>query len=134
MPANTSPIFGLTPILTNAQVTTQNTTRDATGLNVVDVFTASGNGCRIDTIKIKATGTTTAGMIRIFLYDGTSTRLFTEVLVTAITASATVASFESTLVLDSTVNYPIYMKSGDIVKATTQVTETFNIEVQGVAY
>lgn len=63
MAANVDPIFVLTPVLAQAQVSAANTNRDGTG-TIVDLVTGGTYGTRIDKVRICATGTTTAGVIR----------------------------------------------------------------------
>ena len=106
-----------------AQVSTANTNRNGTG-TIATVFTAGSNGSRIDDIYITATGTTTAGVVRLFLNDGTNTYLFEEILVTAITPSTTVAVFQAVLL-----NQAIVLASGWSLRASTNNAETFNIQV-----
>lgn len=79
-----------------ATVSAANTNRDGTG-TIVDIYTAGASGGRVDDLVVKATGTTTAGMIRLYKHDGTAYRLLREVSVSVITPSATVQSFESVL-------------------------------------
>lgn len=52
-----------------AQVSVANANRDGTGAVGV-VLTAGASGARIDALAVKATGTTTAGMLRFFLAKG----------------------------------------------------------------
>lgn len=85
----TSPAFAVTPRIGLAQVSTANTALDGTG-TLVDVITGASTGTRIAEIVVEATATTTAGMVRLFLTDGTSTRLFDEVSIAAATVSASV--------------------------------------------
>ena len=106
-----------------AQVSTANTNRNGTG-TIATVFTAGSNGSRIDDIYITATATTTAGVVRLFLNDGTNTYLFEEILVTAITPSTTVAVFQAVLL-----NQAIVLASGWSLRASTNNAETFNIQV-----
>lgn len=106
-----------------AQVSTANTARDGTG-TIVTVLTAGTNGTRIDDIVITATGTTTAGMVRLFLHDGTNARLWKEVSVSAITPSGTVAAFTSTLSSQA-----LILQTGWSLRASTNNAETFNISV-----
>jgi hypothetical protein len=87
-----SPAYTATPRTERAAISAANTNRDGTG-TIVNLFTAGANGSRVERITICATGTTTAGMIRFYLYDGTNTDLWREIPVTAITPSATVAAF-----------------------------------------
>lgn len=94
-----SPQYAATPVIGIAQVSQANTARDGTGTlgtTIMNVLTGSANGTRIRRIEVQATGATAAGMVRLFLHDGTNTRLFLEVPITAITPSGTVAAFTST--------------------------------------
>jgi len=106
-----------------AQVTTANTARDGTG-TIATVFTAGSSGSRIDDLTIQATATTTAGMIRLFLHDGTNTRLLREISVSAATPSATVAAYTSSLS-----NLALILQSGWSLRASTEKAETFNVIV-----
>jgi len=105
------------------QVTTANTNRDGTG-TIVTVITAASSGTRIDDIYMVATGTTTAGVIRLFVHDGTNARLLSETLVTAVTPSTTVQVWSNTLLSQA-----IVLKTGYSLRASTNNTETFNIIV-----
>ncbi len=69
---------------------TANTNRDGTG-TITDVLNPGATTQSLAAaIKITATGTTTAGMVRIFGYDGTAYRLLHELSVAAATPSGTV--------------------------------------------
>jgi hypothetical protein len=106
-----------------AQISTANTARDGTG-TIVTVFTAGASGSRVDDILITATGTTTAGVVRLFLHDGTNARLWKEVLVSAITPSTTVSPFSATLSSQALV-----LQTGWSLRASTNNAETFNVLV-----
>lgn len=106
-----------------AQVTTANTNRNGTGA-IVTVFTAGSSGSRIDDISIDATGTTTAGVVRLFLNDGSTSYLWQEILVTAVTPSTTQAVWSYTLL-----NLALVIPSGWSLRASTNNAETFNILV-----
>jgi len=116
MAANTSPIFPLTPIigigtLTSATaVTSRANISGTTGL--VQLTATSTNGTRIDAITVKGKGVTVASCVDIWIYNGTTSFLFDEFDVTAISASTTLDSFSlsrtySTLVLPPT--YQLYI-------------------------
>jgi len=117
MAANTSPIFPLTPRIGGALVgASAVTARTAiTGTTGLTLISASGSfGTRWDRIWLKGTGTTLAGLIDIWIYDGTTSRAYEALPVTVVTASTTVDSFETyhdftTLVLPST--YSLYCSS-----------------------
>jgi hypothetical protein len=106
-----------------AQVSTANTNRNGTG-TIATVFTAGSSGSRIDDIYITATGTSTAGVVRLFLNDGTNTWLFQEILVTAITPSTTVQVWQSVQL-----NLSLILANGWSLRASTNNAETFNIQV-----
>lgn len=125
------PNFTSLPRQTITQVVTANTARDGTG-TIATCFTAGACGSRIDKIRISGTGTTTAGVIRLFLHDGTNARLLDEVLVTAITPSTTVAVYEAELSYTDGLLLPAPNASTAYsLRASTHNLETFNIHVQG---
>lgn len=129
MAANTSPIFPLTPNIGLGQVSSANTNRDGTG-SAPTIFTAGANGSRVEEAVIEAPGTTTAGVIRVYLNDGTNTRLIDEILVSAITPSSTVAAFRATIPSLAGKIIP----TGWVLKFSTHNAETFNIVVWGGNY
>lgn len=119
----TSAQYASTPRAALGQVSTANTNRDGTG-TIATIFTAGSNGSRVDDIKIQATATTTAGVVRLFLHDGTNARLLQEILVTAATPSTTVEAWSSTLL-----NQAIVLPNGWSLRASTNNAETFNVLV-----
>ena len=113
------------------QVSTANTTRDGTG-TIATIFTAGSNGSRIDAIILKAIATTTAGMIRLFVHDGTNARLLTEVPVTPLTPSGTLPSWEAQLNTNTMTQFlPVFLPSGFSLRASTNNAETFNVIAEG---
>jgi len=122
MAANTTPIFTITPKVGMVQISTANTNLDGTG-TIGTAITGAANGTRINRVDIKAIVTTTAGMIRLFISDGTNHRLWKEVPVTAITPSATVAAFSAEVVPTE----PLVLPSGYSLRAATHNAETFNV-------
>lgn len=116
--------YAATPRTAVGQVTTANTNRNGTG-TIATIFTGGSSGSRIDDISIVATGTTTAGVVRLFLNDGTTSYLLQEILVTAITPSTTVQVFSFQLL-----NQAIILASSSwSLRASTNNAETFNILV-----
>lgn len=138
----TSAQYTTTPIVEYAQVSAANTARDGTGTTVLlcsgpAVAQGSGIGKRIAKIFIKATGTTTAGMVRFFISTdgGTTKRLIAESNVTAITPSATQTSFEATLTsLEGLVLQGQVSSQNCSLYASTEKAETFNIIVISATY
>lgn len=122
-----NPSYAATPKCGLGQVSIANTARDGTG-TIATVFTAGANGSRIDAIDIKAVGTTTAGMIRLFIHDGTNAQLLTEIPVTALTPSATLPSWEAQLNTNSMSQVlPIILPTNYSLHASTNNAETFNV-------
>lgn len=107
------------------QIATANTNRDGTG-TMGTLLTAGKQGSRVERVRVKATTTTTAGMVRFFVSDGTNTRLLSEVAVTAITPSATVATFEADL---SAGAFPLVLQADQQLRVSTHNAEAFNITI-----
>lgn len=120
-----SPSFAATPRTAVVQVSTANTSRDGTG-TIATVITGGTSGSRIDSVQVVATGTTTAGVVRLFLHDGTNARLFDEILVTAITPSTTVQVFGA--VRQYSMTQPVILATNSwSLRASTNNAETFNV-------
>lgn len=122
----------VSPRVSVGVISTANTARDGTGTGpATAIFTAPAAGSKIEEIVVKARGTTTAGMVRIYLWDGSGTdgHLYYEVPVTAITPSATVATFESRITFDNLV-----IPSGWAITASTHNAETFGVMVFGADF
>lgn len=119
-----NPNFASTPLAAQAQVSTANTNRDGTG-TLVTVVTGASTGSRVDDIVIQATGTTTAGMVRLFLSldNGTTNRLIREIPVAAVTPSGTVQAFRAEL-YDLGIILP---NATALLRASTHNAETFNV-------
>lgn len=118
MPANTTPVFALTPVIGIATLTspTAVTSRanitGTTNLTLLD--TAGTNGSRVSQIYIRAKETTVAGSVFIWIYNGTTSFLFDEFIVTAVTASNTAESFNTTRYYENLVlptNFSLYVSS-----------------------
>jgi hypothetical protein len=107
MAANTIPIFPLTPKVGfgSAALQTANTAKDGTG-TVTTIMTAGSNGSRVDYVRVRATGTNTATVLRVFINNGSDPTvaannvLFTEATIAATTLSEVAALAETTLQLD----------------------------------
>jgi hypothetical protein len=83
------PVFAVTPRIGSTNVATANTNRDGSG-TVATLITGAATGTRVAEIVVKARVTTTAGMVRVFLYDGTNYRFLDEYAIAVATVSATV--------------------------------------------
>lgn len=96
MTANTDPIFTGTPKVGFGALSTANANRDGTG-TLATVFTAGSNGGRIDKAVVKATVSTSAGMVRLFLHDGAAYHALTEIPVRAVTVGPDIPAFETVI-------------------------------------
>ena len=121
-----SPAFAVTPIVGMAQVSVANTNRDGTTGTYVTLLTAGSSGTRVAEIVTQGTVTTTAGMVRLFLTDGTTTRMFDEVSIAAATVSGTVKGNRV-----STTYTNLVIPSGWSIKASTHNAEAINIWALG---
>lgn len=119
------PVFAVTPKVGMVQISTANTNRDGTG-TLGTVLTAGSSGSVIKKIRVQATGTTTAGVVRLFLDDGTNVRLIQEIIVPAITPSTSVEAFARTITYgpDDILHLP---SNTWLLKASTNNAETFNV-------
>lgn len=103
--ANQQPIFPNKGNIAFGTLLTANTAKDGTG-TVVTVFTAGADGSRIDTIKVRSTGTAVASVLRIFLNNGlvnttaSNNTLYIEVSLPAITLSEAAAQTDIELALN----------------------------------
>ena len=116
-----TPQYAATPITAAVKISTANAARDGTGTLGV-LVTASTVPVRIDDLFITAQTTTTAGMIRMYLHDGTTGYLLQEIPVAAVTPSATVQSWSNFLP-----NLGIHLAVGWSLRFSTEKAETFVI-------
>ena len=97
MPANTTPIFPLTPrvagmsVVGAAAVTLRTAIVGTTGLTLL--ITAGANGTKVDAIRFVATGTSVAGVLTLWYYDGTTSRIHSEYIVSAVIPSTTAIGY-----------------------------------------
>jgi hypothetical protein len=116
MPANTSPIFTLTPHIAwgssdpagsgspNGPLLTANTATDGTG-STLTIFTAGANGSYVQRVIARAVGTNVASVLRIFINNGSaSSTQANNVLIGEMTLPATTASAVSAL---QPIEYPL---------------------------
>lgn len=140
MPANTTPIFPLTPKVSWGKVTTANTNYDGTGTagQKAVVFTAGSNGARIDQIRARALGTNITTALRIFVNNGsddtvaTNNTLVHEATVSATTASQVAALADNLLTVTvgaDTVPAVLYLPAGYKIIASVGTTITAGLQV-----
>ena len=95
MAAGLTPIYVLTPRAPVVNFATANTARDGTG-TIATLMVAGANGSYVRSVRVQATVTTTAGVVRVFRRVSAGTwRLLREILVTAATPSTTVEAWSA---------------------------------------
>jgi len=122
----TAPKFTSTARYAGVVVSTANTNRDGTG-TLVDVMTGVVAGTKVFEVVVQATVTTTAGMIRLYIYDGTNTRLFDEITVIATTVSASVPGARTVRTYDNL----ILPSASHVLRASTHNAESHNVVAFG---
>jgi hypothetical protein len=128
MPASQNPVFAAALNCGAVSISTANVARDGTG-TMGTLITAGANGTLVQTLRVLAVGTTTAGMVRVFVHNGTSAFLYEEIPVTAITPSGTVQAFaaDSAKITPAT---PLLLPSGWSLRVSTNNAETFHVTGQ----
>lgn len=86
------------------------------------LVTGSTAGKIVDEITISATNTTTAGMIRMYVFDGTDARLHSQIPVSAVTPATNTATW-------SAVIRPLNLKlhNAQEIRFTTHNAESFHL-------
>jgi hypothetical protein len=122
MPANINPIFTLVPKAATGTIALANTARDGSG-TLLTLFTAGANGSRVDFITFTSSQVTPAASAarvqRIFLTDaaGANPKLIGEVVLAAVTASATAIGATATF----TFTNGLIINVGQIVKVSQSI-------------
>jgi hypothetical protein len=121
-----SPVFAVTPRIGAVQLSVANTNRDGTTGTYGTLISAGNSGTRIAEIAVQASGTTTAGMVRLFTNDGTNNRMFDEI---SVAAASPTASVKATRISTTYTNLTI--PSGWSIKASTHNGEVINVFALG---
>lgn len=123
-----SPAYTATVNSSPVTISTANTNLDGTG-TIATLVSAGASGCRVDGVIAKATGTTTAGMLRLFYNDGSTIRLIHEIEVTAVTPGASTKAFsvaERGTGLASDI-FPLFLETGHSLGVATENAEEFEV-------
>jgi len=124
-------LFTVVNINGTGSFSTANSNLDGTGtINKMIQVGNPNNGAKIERIHIKATASTTPGMIRLYIQDnvGTVTKLFTEIPVPAVTPTATAPSFGFVV----NFNDCFYLQPGYKIMVSTEKAEAFVAAVEGL--
>jgi hypothetical protein len=116
--------YASVPRIGSATLTTADTSL-TTPTTVGTVLTAGASGTRIDYIDIQGVATTVAGLVNLFIYDGTNYILWAQVPVIAVTSSTTAVAFQATLTSNVNANImPLILPTGYSLRATASVAQT----------
>lgn len=134
MPVTATPIFVQTVKTTCLNVSVANTNRDGSTGTYSSALTIGANGGLLESIKVVATVTTTAGMVRIFYADdGTNYDLIAEIPVTAYTVSGTQPAFGNNSPTEGLWvppgGRPLNLTAGSKIKASTHNGEAMGVFV-----
>lgn len=114
-----------------------NTNRDGSTGTYVDIMTGVAAGTVVQRINIAATGTTTDGFVRVFVYDGTNAAFEFEIPVPArVPSVAVVASgLPAVLAWNYTWRGSITLANASyVLRMSTEKAETFHVTAEGVDY
>jgi diphthamide biosynthesis methyltransferase len=89
----TSPQYAATPNVGANPVSATADTSYTAPTHAVTIITAGANGTKVEEIDFVGIGTTVAGVIQLYLYDGTTYHAFYSQVVTVVTPSTTQAPF-----------------------------------------
>lgn len=139
MPANTQPIFPLTPKVSWGTLTNSNILKDGTGTTVSTIFTAGADGSRIDQIKIRPLGTNSATVVRFFINNGstnataTNNSLIHEVTIAATTVSEIAAQtdYNVTITVNTSETIPPipYLQANHKINVTIGTTASAGLQI-----
>jgi hypothetical protein len=87
-----NPIYAVTPKSASAAAPGFDTSLTGPSTTAT-VLTAGTAGSKVEEIVIQGTGTTVAGVLNIWLHDGSNYSLVDQVLITAVTSSTTAVAF-----------------------------------------
>jgi len=127
-----SPAFATIPKSAAVTINVANANRTDAG-TIPTILSAGAQGTKIERVRIKATGTTTAGMVRLWKHNGSANFLLTERKVAAIVPSGSVAAFEDTVDF-STPDQLLVLPPGWSLRASTHNAESFVITAEAADY
>lgn len=146
MPANTSPIFSLTPNVGHTTIPNANTNSDGTGnlttsITIYKAFTAGSNGSWVSKVRLSVTGTTAgtasaATVVRVYYSTISSgattsadTKLLQEVALPSVTAdSATVPTNPTDIPLN------IAIPTGSYIHVSSHAAPASNTQFEAVCF
>ena len=121
---STTAQYASTPKFGSAVLTTADTSLTAPS-TVGTIVSAGASGTRIDYIEVMGVATTVAGLINLFVFDGTNYILWQQIPVQAITTATTTPSYTAAISSNGNANVmPLTLPTGYSLRATTTVAQT----------
>ena len=118
---STTAQYASTPKFGSAILTTANNSLTAPSNTII--VTAGSSGTRID--YIQGVANTSAGVVNLFVHDGTNYILWNQVPIQAVTQSNTTPAFVTTLSSNGNANImPLTLPTGYSLRAATMVAQT----------
>lgn len=99
----TAPAYAATPVIWAGLVPGTADTSWTSPSNVTTLGSAGANGTKITQVDVEPVGTVVAGVVNVFLYDGSAYHLLESVTIAAATLSTTAAPSKQTFKYDSLV-------------------------------
>lgn len=127
MVASVLPIYGLGPVVGSVEISTANAALDGTGALGL-LKTGGVNGSRIDYIVVKASVSTLAGLVRVFVDDGIGIRLRDEIQIANVSATPTVRTVRA--ILSCAIALPVGYK----LWVSTSQNAAFEVYAHGADY
>lgn len=129
----TTPQYAATPDVNSATVSISDTSL-VLPTNAVTVFTAGASGSRIDYINFAGVSSTTAGLVNLFIYNGSTYWLWRQVSIQTATYSTTSPSTLLTLSSNANADFmPLTLPTGYSLRATVTVTQPILITQSNTA-
>jgi hypothetical protein len=120
--------YAATPRRGGGIISVANTARDGSGTGVVTLITGVAAGTRIESVRVVAAGATTAGVVRLFTHDGTTSYLLEEIMIEAATPSTTVPVQRREIIFGDI--RPLTLPNASwTLRASTHNAETFHVHV-----
>ena len=98
-----APSYAVTPVAWTGLVPSTNDTSWTAPTHVTTLGAAGANGTKITQVDVIDAGTESAGLVNLFLFDGTAYHLHESVTIAAATPSTTVAPLKQSLYYDNLV-------------------------------
>ena len=98
-----APAYASTPVLWSGLVPSTNDTSWTAPTHVTTLGSAGSNGTKITEVDVIDAGTESAGLVNLFLYDGTNYHLHESVLLTALNLSTIIPPAKTSFYYDNVV-------------------------------